>query len=106
MSAQAKHTPGPWRVSHRNPLLILPLALRKAIIRCDLPKAVTAELARQEAEANATLIAAAPELLAELRKARDRLASAMRIGGSSPEYIAEAVASHDAAIAKATGAQP
>ena len=102
MSAAAKHTPGPWVVNPRNAIVD---AMPSGVAVCKLLWP-TKERSEAETMANATLIAAAPELLAELRKARDRLASAMRIGGSSPEYIAEAVASHDAAIAKATGAQP
>ncbi len=70
MSA-AKHTPGPWYVSKRNPLRVIesgPRALTLATVGTN-GHGVTAEGAQAEAEANARLIAAAPELLDALRDA-------------------------------------
>jgi hypothetical protein len=62
-----KHTPGPWTQSAVNPLQIIgPGAVRIAEANC-YGEAVL--LNRNEAEANARLIAAAPELLAALKRA-------------------------------------
>ncbi len=68
MSA-AKHTPGPWYVSKRNPLRVIesgPRALTLATVGTN-GHGVTAEGAQAEAEANARLIAAAPKLLEALQ---------------------------------------
>ena len=55
-----------------------------------------------ESIANARLIAAAPDLLFELRDLRERFHSALVHGGTDPEYAAHACAKADAAIANAT----
>ena len=56
-----------------------------------------------EAEANARLIAAAPELLTELIALRRRFHSCCAAQGSSPEYVALSTPGADAVIAKALG---
>ena len=60
---EQKHTPGPWRANSswiEGPKM----ALRVAAI--DWPKRGSAPASKAEAEANARLIAAAPDLLAAL----------------------------------------
>lgn len=65
----SKHTPGPWYVSKRNPLRVIESGPRAiTLATCStLGRGVTAENAQTEAEANARLIAAAPELCEALR---------------------------------------
>ena len=88
----AKHTPGPWRTE--------PAPHRSHWILGSVPVALTVE----PSEANARLIAAAPDLLAALRDMIDRYARAMKDSGVShyPEAMVE-IRSARAAIAKATG---
>jgi hypothetical protein len=91
-----KHTPGPWTLDGHN---------LSSVIRCTVPRGhpdakhtcgdyeTIAECGGDNWKANASLIAAAPDMLEALKAARDALgANAAR----------DAV---DAAIAKATGAQ-
>jgi hypothetical protein len=121
------HTPGPWRVTgvmsgHKGDVYV-PTADRipdcHHIARCFAPKPqgeVYCELqaigierdAIAQIEANATLIAAAPELLEALRLAKRHIAHMARwIEGRSSGYSFEALGedmpSIDAAIAKAMG---
>lgn len=72
--AEAKHTPGPWRVDaslgHGRPVIYGPLAGRDqalATVHAECVRGNAAQLTPHtaaEAEANAHLVAAAPELLA------------------------------------------
>jgi hypothetical protein len=95
---EAKHTPGPWAVD------------RDLNIYAGRPMFGTREAIADtygtnklsECDANARLIAAAPELLDALRRTRKRLYDGMIILGSSPEFAAEGCHEADAAIAKAT----
>lgn len=63
--AQGKHTPGPWHLntSIRSNLYVETYNERMPFI-CDMQLSVAAEDDKDEIEANARLIAAAPELLA------------------------------------------
>lgn len=57
-----------------------------------------------EAEANASLSAAAPEMVAELQKARVFVALELKQrGGDAANYAAEVLAGIDSALAKARG---
>lgn len=56
---------------------------------------------RVNTEADANLIAAAPELLTELQSMRQRFVRCLEHSGTDPEYAFAAVASTDAVIAKA-----
>ncbi|WP_288254055.1 hypothetical protein [uncultured Hydrogenophaga sp.] len=101
MSAQ--HTPGPWFVSKKNPLRVIesgPRALTLASAGTT-GRGVTLDGAQCEAEANARLIAAAPELLAALQ---EMLAVYGNDGHFHPP-AREAMRLASAAIAKATGSQ-
>ena len=55
----AKHTPGPWRQNEHGNLVCYPDGLEVGILSSQLPK--------EEREANARLIAAAPDLLDSLQ---------------------------------------
>ena len=85
-----KHTPGPWHIGMKpGPILYGPkgeqiIDLRTSILPVD------------EDQANARLIAAAPDLLGELRNA---VRCAERDAGSAPGWVRKA----RAAIAKAIG---
>lgn len=87
------HTPGPWRANSswiEGPQM----ALRVAAV--DWPVRGSAPKSKDEAKANARLIAAAPEMLEALKACADKLAS---LGWSQEEIAARA------AIAKATGGE-
>jgi hypothetical protein len=94
----SKHTPGPWES-------IRTTAPRGWIVTAN-DRAYDLAIVRDgsgmtENESNARLIAAAPDLLETSR----RLAW-IRENGCSHEEYEESIRAHDAAIAKATGAQP
>lgn len=89
---QAKHTPGPWQA--------VALAVRWAVTTTAKPRTFNICIInndRDEQEANARLIAAAPELLAALKAARPHIG----VGYSAVQR--HAITSQvDAAIAKTT----
>lgn len=95
------HTPGPWTLHQEG-------SMRACDGRHDsedgcrtIAEAEIIGVARAEAEANARLIAAAPELLAALKVARCVLKVAC---GAEAPYIREAFKAIDPIIAKAEGA--
>jgi hypothetical protein len=66
----SRHTPGPWRVSDLDPRVIGPVRMLRAgdSSQVPQPQAVARVMDRTgESDANARLIAAAPELLDALR---------------------------------------
>jgi len=95
----AQHTLGPWRVSKSKARRVTGehgVVICNAVLRNQGgPKEKTHMKDEHEAEANAELIAAAPELLAALELARNTFA------GIGMAKIASDIC--DAAIAKATG---
>lgn len=103
-SAQAKHTAGPWRVSQN----VSHHVVREKgglIAVCD---AGDYSCSREEGEANARLIASAPDLLAALEAIAERPAvpfvrDQLEMANRTIERIEEIAR---AAIARATGAQP
>lgn len=98
MSNQPKHTPGPWRANQPRYILGLKTQGQWYIHAKDCTVACSLDGDR---EANARLIAAAPELLAalvELLAQVDEQANAMGWPDNTPREQARA------AIAKATGA--
>ncbi len=110
-NAKAKHTPGPWRLC--NP----PSRGYAATVGADTqpdPIADVCDFNRfdrdAECAANAALIAAAPELLAVLRKLEwSRIRDGERfcpVCGQRDENPHTPACSLGAAIAKATGAKP
>ena len=96
MSAETKWTKGTWAlvIRPRGPDEIRSSDERAELI-CEFPFGASDG---SELEANARLIAAAPELLEALRD----LAESVRAAGITGPYLDAA----DAAIAKATGATP
>jgi hypothetical protein len=99
---EQKHTPGPWAVSKQKRRRVT--ASGKVICNAVLrnrggPKHKTELKDEHEAEANAALIAAAPDLLAALEKIERALG-----GASNGTMEAEAAACARAAIAKACDA--
>jgi len=92
----SKHTPGPWHVSKRNPLSVVEAGPRASqIAKMGIKLGVCSQ---QDAEANARLIAAAPDLLEALaRLVRQYGSDGVIYTGDHPIAVASA------AITKATG---
>ena len=88
--AHAQHTPAPWRLNAGNETLVMG-SNQRPIARAECGG--TAGIGLAEAEANARLIAAAPELLEALKEMRDWY----------QKYIGLPACAANAAIAKATG---
>lgn len=103
----SEHTPGPWKVLMHGKAAYVTMHIGKA----GLPASATgdAEFAIQpyirpdEATANARLIAAAPDLLAALKTARNQIVALGIEAGHSADAAVGIAAHVDAAIAKATG---
>ena len=99
-------TPGPWVVVGRLTKYVearLVGRLIQEVAACG--PTMADEGYGQQQEANARLIAAAPDLLEALRGMFAMWRSVCRAQGWEPEHLAEAVRAQ-AAIAKATGEQP
>ena len=102
----SKHTPGPWVVVGSRTKYVearLVGSLMQEVAACG--PTLADEGYGQQQEANARLIAAAPDLLEALRGMFAMWRSVCRAQGWEPEHLAEAVRAQ-AAIAKATGEQP
>ena len=102
----SKHTPGPWVVVGNLTKYVearLVGSLMQEVAACG--PTLADEGYGQQQEANARLIAAAPDLLEALRGMFAMWRSVCRAQGWEPEHLAEAVRAQ-AAIAKATGEQP
>lgn len=110
MSADLKHTPGPWvagpqstfdeglsrvRCGHETHPAIAEIADRPSGGSWSSPEAI------QERDANARLIAAAPELLAALTDALEALAMCQPQTGHGARCQSDAMLKARAAIAKA-----
>lgn len=115
MSA-SKHTPAPWEVSHgghgsQSGLVIDEYFVLNRAVADDV--AIAADIidpaTGMPSEANARLIAAAPEMLSALRSGRDVLARAIKAAAPDLFETDEDVNEHltikrmDAAIARAIG---
>ena len=93
MTARTQHTPGPWAVGSH--------CMTAHVVYADggdgeqVAAASRAALPDSESDANARLIAAAPDLLAVLEQVRDFWS-----GGDAPEALENAI---HAAIARANG---
>ena len=102
----SKHTPGPWVVVGSRTKYVearLVGSLMQEVAACG--PTLADEGYGQQQEANARLIAAAPDLLEALRGMFAMWRSVCGAQGWEPEHLAEAVRAQ-AAIAKATGEQP
>ena len=103
-----KYTPGPWQ---RDGLTVYALDERRRNRFSTQLQHDFSGITREELEANAHLIAAAPELLEAVRKCRSALASTNHATYCNAEEtdcgcacgLTAACVSADAAIAKATG---
>jgi hypothetical protein len=116
-NGKQKHTPGPWK--HGGPTILSGGAwnLVVAILPTTIDPRPTADAAAhtiEEREANARLIAAAPDMLAALNRCKNHLAFVLEgiarghggeipIDGAAVTGGREAVESAKAAIAKAQG---
>lgn len=107
MGTEAKHTPGPWHVDEP------PYEFNRYIsgnahkdgddwVSTSVAKVLGNATSRNVTEANARLIAAAPELLDAVKELAD-LMDAVRDGNYAPDSFTTQPAR--AAIAKATGAE-
>lgn len=107
MSAQARHTPGPWDVFEGDQATDRPgingAGMSIVIYGTEEDDAGVNGRTREEATANAHLIAAAPDLLAELINLRARFHRACLANGSDAWAADAACAAADAAIARAEG---
>jgi hypothetical protein len=106
MKTQTKHTPGPWEIGSINKkdknLYWSAVFTPKNTGKFHTPRAGEAlGVDREECEANAHLIAAAPDLLEALRLL---LEASDGLNGES-EWLDERLNAARAAIAKAEGAQ-
>lgn len=114
-----KHTPGPWRTLAKNPRKIVTAETRHTIVAScytdasNGPGLRTKQSAgsppREDAEANARLIAAAPELLEALESCRLYIEGVAEFNGlaiTGPGTLAKTVNEARAAITKATGKEP
>jgi hypothetical protein len=90
----SKHTPGPWSVDDPHQIWAESAGEYVAITRVEDWDTIP----REQAEANARLIAAAPELLEALK-------AMLTNWEEAPAYGSDAAAKARAAIAKATGEQ-
>jgi hypothetical protein len=114
----AKHTPGPWQVSRDNDTTLTIVAPWSDKVRTgaegwgDYRGIHTASIThhsgygavpREHAEANAALIAAAPELLEALKELKQLLDMVLAVNGGLPPDANGPAAKALAAILKATG---
>lgn len=98
------HTPGPWRVQSflQEGWLIVENRSR-CVCRCYAYKEGHAN--DMEQEANARLIAAAPDLLEALEECRGQLALIESKSAYEQPFVLRLIARADAAIAKAKGGE-
>ena len=111
----AKHTPGPWypkpapygwdiwgNLDTGQDTWVGPV---KRVIspHSRIGNGISVEAVSEETEANARLIAAAPDLLAALKRFRTKVYNAALGSGMDHEWATEACSVADAAIAKAEG---
>jgi len=95
----AKHTPAPWHVGGRDACTIYDRYSQR--LANSFEGVMVAQRSNVECEANARLIAAAPELLAELQLVYDRSYNPFEPDNQSEQYKRVG-----ALIAKATGVSP
>ena len=96
-----KHTPGPWKVDQTWALIVGPKMEEIAAVHSSMPSGGNRVSWRQTAEANARLIAAAPDLLQALESLLVELG---KKGGNTPASEFRGMwETARAAIAKAEG---
>ena len=101
MNGTTKHTPGPWIIkrlahSHRHTVRIIEKAKHGAIAE------IKDAYYYSEGQANAALIAAAPEMIEVVKELRERLARWMEIaeGQDAREYDQHALDKADSILAR------
>lgn len=106
----SKHTPGPWLTDrnnvHTGQIAIIHHCLNNDWVEVWTDKWAQTGLGEEEQEANARLIAAAPDLLEALKTAMQQLetdAIFMSLSGANGDHQAKAALIARAAIAKTTG---
>lgn len=68
MTNQTKHTPGPWLIADESKTFVYALGKEGTnVFSCNVESAGTERASKREKEANARLIASAPELLEALK---------------------------------------
>lgn len=96
----SKHTPGPWTVSYQTPFLVVDSAHVVIASASGVSSGGASDVSGfEQAKANARLIAAAPELLAALKRAASWIKSEAEGNDEMPLVFVVA----EAAIAKAEG---
>lgn len=100
-----KHTPGPWKAFLKNGIVAVTTASGKEVIHWS--GFDSSEFSTNTDEANARLIAAAPELLDALNKTRQGYRNLIELkllpSAAYEDATREYIAVMDAAIAKAEG---
>lgn len=100
----SEHTPGPWAV---NPALAQVDAFVLSPSQAPIPVCQmlwpTDERSEAETEANARLVAAAPDILAALKEARKgcQLLDDLCACGADDDYVRDLLSTIDSALAKA-----
>ena len=93
---QTAHTPGPWKINWQMHNLRI---FQDKGDTWNIASIASTRREKTEQEANAALIAAAPELLAALQA----ITAAMPLNGGMVRFDGDELAAARAAIAKATG---
>ncbi len=103
--SEPKHTPGPWRIGDAGKTVFGPKTDQPAPITIATLQGATPRCGIAERTANKYLIAAAPDLLAALKKALPYLDNleCPTNGGGEAYRICDAINSAREAIAKAKG---
>jgi hypothetical protein len=95
---QSKHTPGPWRHSKGGPNGCPVVGTDRGLMVCMLSHSVNIPTHIEQAKANASLIAAAPEMLEALKEAQANFKTYDRF-----KVDVDAMHKIESAIAKAEG---
>lgn len=93
--SESKHTPGPWIASKYSSVVGCPVVNQIGHVVCNTASAGTFESGKEEAEANAKLIASAPDMLDALKmivNADDSYISAFDVKQTMLSIAKEAIA--------------
>lgn len=104
--SEATHIAGPWWVGDSNTSNpdCVGVWAKDGWVVADVWR--DANALRETADANARLMAASPDLLAELRRSTAQMQIWVSINGDMVGALAEQIAANEAAIAKATSPTP
>ncbi len=105
--SESKHTPGPWEIYGGIEICNAEGQEWKTIADIRYPSSANTKISVNEAEANASLIAAAPEMLEALQEAREVLSDHWFTSEDGEDYnnddVIDMCSKLDAIIAKAKG---